>query len=72
MQVSELAIDRLPPRRQILIEMLPVPVLERVLELVEGRVLGIEKGPVLREELVIDQIRQRHFCTSYSWRVRRG
>ena len=59
-QVVELLLDGLAPGGEILVEMGPVAVLERVFQLVERGVLGVEQGSVASQELVVDHVRQRH------------
>lgn len=60
MKVAELALDRLTPGAQILVEMNSVTVLEGVFQLIEGRVLGVEQSPITSEEMVVDHFRQGH------------
>jgi hypothetical protein len=60
-EVGQLALDRCVPRSQVAEEMLPIAVLERVLELVERSILLVQKGPVTGEEVLVDHLFQGHW-----------
>src|SRR5581483_4927310 len=60
LQIRQLALDGLLPGGQVGFEVGSIALLESVLELVESSIFGVEQGPVLRQEVVVDHLGQRH------------
>ena len=55
-QEDELVLEGVLPIDHVLVELHAVAFLARVLELVERQVFGIEQGPVLQKEVVVDRL----------------
>jgi len=49
-------LQRVLPIDHVFVELRAVAFFARVLELVERRVLGVQQGSVLRQEVVVDQL----------------
>src|ERR1700722_20798036 len=55
-QEDELVLESVLPIDHVLVELRTVAVLARVLELVECPIFGIQQGPVLQKEVVVDRL----------------
>src|SRR2546423_255615 len=60
LEIVELALDGRPPCSQVGFEVFAITFFEGMFQLVEGLVLGIEKGSIPSEEVVVDHLGQRH------------
>ena len=61
-QIAQLPFYRMAPGQKIRFESLPFAVLDGMLEVGEGFVLGIEQSPVAVQKLVVDHVCEHHLC----------